>query len=420
MKNIVLLTFDSLRADHCSHHGYDRDTTPNLADIAQNGISFSNAVSPASRTNPSMSGIFTGEHIINRDKISNPEHSKYHLNRHGTFVEELSEKGYSTAAFCPNAYSSRYYGFDNGFDKFEDFMFSSEKYKKLFDRHITESSVYTAVRNLRNLIRKEEAFRLWETYIDNIEQWAEKSNKPFFLWAFALDTHFPYIVPRNQQKWSNLLEMYYYNWRCNQLLDKFDIQISEREKQGIMNIYDDSIRYADLMIKEVKKRLDKYDPVYIITSDHGEAIGERGIYGHFYPSLYEENIHVPLVIGGNIEQTKTIDNPTSLTELYDMVISISETGSISYNPKDIVFATTYDGRRERNLFTYKTKSWKYHYILEDGTEQKKLFNMDGNLVEPENEVENEPVSSALGALADRRKSHEEEIIQIRESVKTID
>lgn len=55
-QNIVLITYDSLRADHCGYMGYKRDTTPNLDAMAEEGISFTNAIAPASRTNPSMAG----------------------------------------------------------------------------------------------------------------------------------------------------------------------------------------------------------------------------------------------------------------------------------------------------------------------------------------------------------------------------
>lgn len=416
MKNIILITFDSLRADHCGYCGYERETTPNVDSLAQEGIGFTNAVSPASRTNPSMAGIFTGTPLVTRDQVSNPENSKYHLRRHGTIAESLSEKGYATAAFCPNAYSSRYYGFDQGFDVFEDFLFTSERYQQVFDKHISSSSIYTLLRNMRNLIRKEEAFKSWDTYVDDVVEWANTQNDPFFLWTFSLDTHFPYITPRNHRRWSNAFGTYYYNWKCNQLLDEFDIEISERDAQGITNIYDDSIQFADKLIEELQNRITAENTVFIVCADHGEAIDERGMYGHFYPSLYEENIHVPLVIGGDIERSETIHRPVPLTDLPLICNQIASEGDIDYSGRDIAMLSTYDGRKDRNLISARTKNWKYHLEDTPNAVTRKLYSLEANSIEPDTETTNKPeLKKLLGSLVNLRNQHESEIEGIRKN-----
>lgn len=409
MKNIVLLTFDSLRADHCGYCGYDRDTTPNMDELAMEGIAFTNAVSPASRTNPSMAGIFTGEHLVTRGKVSNPKHSKYHLERHGTLAEELSNRGYTTGAFCPNAYSSRYYGFDRGFDTFEDFLFSEDQYQKLFDKHITNSSIYTTLRNIRNLIRKEEAFRTWETYIDDMVDWANNQDDPYFLWGFSLDTHFPYITPRKHRKWSNTWGNYYYNWRCNQLLDEYDVDMSDRDIDGITDIYDDSIRYADKLLGELRDRLNE-DTVFIVCADHGEALGERGLYGHFYPSLYEENIHVPLVIGGDIDQSDLVTSPISLVQLPDIISELTDEWTGSSIENNWALSSTYDGYRQRNLISIRLENWKFHN--NDG-----LYSLESG-IEDEKPIKNEELSKQLKNLSGRRDLHEKEMLEVRNVIKS--
>jgi len=419
MKNIVLITFDSLRADHCGYCGYNRNTTPNMDELAKQGVAFTNAVSPASRTNPSMAGIFTGEPLLTRGKVSNSQHSKYHLRRYGTIAENLHEDGYTTAAFCPNAYSSRYYGFDRGFDKFEDFLFNTKEYQKLFDKHITDSNIYTLFRNLRNLIRKEEAFRSWDTYIDDMVEWANKQEKPYFMWGFSLDTHFPYIIPSENRIWSNAWKTYYYNWKCNNLLDEYDIDISESVIQGITDIYDDSIHYGDQLIGELRKRLGD-DTVFIMCADHGEALGERGLYGHFYPSLYEENIHVPLVIGG-IDSSKQIDQPTSLTMLPEIIEKIADGEELNASGSDYALSTTYDGRRNRNLISIKTRDYKYHLSNEsEGDTFEKGYQMRNVDVETEDHtIENNHMNSLLGDLAHQRSNTESEQLEIRRTTKKL-
>ena len=75
-RNVVLITYDSLRADHCGHWGYERDTTPSIDALADEGVVYENAVAPASRTNPSMAGTLTGEPMVVRDRVANPDHAR--------------------------------------------------------------------------------------------------------------------------------------------------------------------------------------------------------------------------------------------------------------------------------------------------------------------------------------------------------
>ncbi|MFC7135269.1 MULTISPECIES: sulfatase-like hydrolase/transferase [Salinibaculum] len=415
-RNIVAVTYDSLRADHCSYMGYDRETTPHLDQLAEDGVGFRNAISPASRTNPSMAGIFTGEPMVARDQVANPEHARRHLARYGTLAEDLSGRGYTTGAFNPNAYASRHYGFDRGFDHFEDFLFSSDQYQQLFQKHLSDSTLYTLVRNFRNYLRREEAFKTWDRYIDEIEAWVYDQSEPFFLWVFALDTHFPHLTPRKYRTWSTLFEQYYYNYRCNQLIDDLDPDLSEREIQKIIDIYDDSIRFGDVLLYELQERLADFDPVYVVFGDHGEAFAERDIYGHFYPALYEENIHVPLVVS---EAVDGIDDPTralSLTQVPAIVDQFAGgDGSLDLDPWAI--ASDYDGRNDRNLIAVRTQRAKQIAAWEAGEcTQEETYDLR------ERQTEGEPLSAdsdlheTLRPLTERRYTHEEELQSIQSGV----
>lgn len=413
MRNVILITYDSLRADHCGPWGYGRETTPTLDGMADDGVVYETAIAPASRTNPSMAGAFTGEPLVVRDQVSNPVHARHHLTRHGTLAEALSEAGYATGAFCPNAYASRYYGFDQGFDTFEDFLFDKGLYQRLFDEHIGGSGLVTAARNIRNFVRRQEAFKTWDTYVDQMAAWARDQREPFFLWVFSLDTHFPYLTPRRYRTWSTVVDQYYYNWRANQLIDQFEIDLSETERQKLVDIYDDSIRFGDALIAALRERLSEFDPVVVVHGDHGEAFDERGVYGHFYPSLYEENIHVPLVVAGVDERT-AVRQPVSLLDLPEIVrrasgLADGDLGTVSH---DWVVATDYDGRNERNLTAIRTRQLKY-IVTENGTQDRELYHLDDDSGETRNVREESPAAEPLGALADRRRSHERELLAIR-------
>lgn len=360
MRNIVLLTFDSLRADHCGFMGYDRDTTPTIDALAEDGVYYENAVSPASRTPYAVSGMFSGEPLTIRDEVSNPEHTNRHLDRHGSVVEDLSSQGYATGAFCPNAYASRTYGFNRGFDLFEDFLFESSFYQTVFNKHIKDTSasgLVTNIRNIRNFIRREEVFRTWDRYVDDIIDWVHDQESPFFLWTFGLETHFPYIVPRAYRQWGGFFKMYYYNFKGNQLIDELDVDISEEAVQALIDIYDDTIYFADALVDRLRTELRDFDPVFIVTGDHGEAFFEHGPYGHFYPSMYEENIHVPLVVWNTNDDPDAVSTPVSLTDMPEFLTGADD-GAYVPSERDAIVSTEYDGRWNRNIFMTRSEDAK--------------------------------------------------------------
>jgi arylsulfatase len=248
-----------------------------------------------------------------------------------------------------------------------------------------------------------------------MEDWVEKQQEPFFLWAFSLDTHFPYITPRKHRKWGSSIDMYYYNWRCNQLIDKMDIDLTEKERKKMLNIYDDSIRFGDILIRELKERLSEYDPIFVIFGDHGEAFNEHGLYGHFYPTLYEENIHVPLVIWDNNGNQQTVKKPTSLLDLPDMIINGLE-GDIKSITRESVTAIDFDGRHDRHVLTTRGSEWKYILEVDGSRRSEEYYHLATDPQESENLLGEEEVPSELEYRTLRQFNTESEILKIRKGV----
>jgi arylsulfatase len=379
--------------------GYKRETTPNLDRLAEEGIVFKNAVSPAPRTIPSMPAIFTGKllHFFNIDTFyGEVQNTRWHLKQNKTIAQKLSEKGYTTGAFCTNAYTSSYFGFNKGFDYFQDFLWSSSaSHRKIFERMIGGSKLFRYIRNIRNAILKQEAFKSWESYYEDIIKWVKEAKEPFFLWIFSLDTHFPWIIARKYRKWGNFFNMYYSSWKIFSLLNKQGIHTSDKLRNRLINTYDDSIYYADHFIGKMAEDLNGYNPIFIIHSDHGEEFGERGFYGHSFPHLYEENIHVPLVIG-NLGEKEEIEEPFSLTNLPKIILNLGTDDSFSIDNflsggNDWVISKDFDYENKKDVIAIRMNDWKFirgqkdidelYNLKQDPSEQENLIGEHPKLVE---------------------------------------
>jgi len=119
MKNIILITVDCLRADHMSCHGYHRNTTPFIDGLARKSMFCKNAFSNGPNTRHSVPSFLTSTYPLLF--LSEVESGKFHRGRKSV-AELLKERGYTTAAIHSNPYVSKFYGYDRGFDYFNDFL----------------------------------------------------------------------------------------------------------------------------------------------------------------------------------------------------------------------------------------------------------------------------------------------------------
>ena len=315
-QNFVFITVDSLRADYCGVYGHDEELTPTLDDMAERGILFEQAIAPGPRTPDSVPSFFTGiDPPRSGDRIGDERDLiRNHVRAHETIPELFSQRGYTTAGFTPNPYTSRYFGYDSLFDHFEDFM-SEDRSRRLFE-HLLEggSTPAVALRLLLSSVQRENVFKPWEAYYEDILRWIGSAEDPYFLWIFLMDCHIPYLSrgPRTQ----NRLKTYYANlrWYWNDKSTHFGTPTH----QQLVTAYADSIRYVDAFLDRIRR--DVTDATFVITADHGEAFFDHGAYGHQPDHFYEENLHVPLVIE-NGKTTDTISAPVSLRQLPTILLN---------------------------------------------------------------------------------------------------
>ncbi|TQQ83367.1 arylsulfatase [Halonotius terrestris] len=307
--NIILLTLDALRADHLSAYSYHRETSPVLSEFADKGISFTSAYSASSHTREAVPSLLTG------CPPANAVDSNYCLAPNtDTLATRLSDKGFTTAAFHSNPFLSRAYGFDRGFDTFDDDFY--------LGRHRIIALLQRAMDKLRNrhYARAEEINNRALAWIDSLE-----AKTPFFLWNHYMDTHGPYEPPAEYRS------LYRDNVPSNRnaqrlyqrAIDDPD-SITSDDRQQLIDLYDSEIQYTDAQIgaflDALRERNLLDDSLIILTADHGDAFGEHGYYEH--PRyLHTELIHVPLFVYHSGVSSSTIQVPVSTVDIAATVMS---------------------------------------------------------------------------------------------------
>jgi arylsulfatase A-like enzyme len=293
LPNVLVIVVDTLRADHLSSYGYKRLTSPNIDRLAREGILFETALATSSFTLPSHASLLTGLYTY--------EHEAEWMNPKALFscqcptlAEALRSLGYRTGAFSANLFwFTHEYGFGRGFIRFDDFFHSiNDMMLRTFYGRVIEQFV------LRRLGFEDIPARKRASDINRAAlSWIESDQtRPFFVLLNYMDTHDPYLPPQPYRNTFSSLKNPggVLNWR----LGRNDPQMTPEELQGEVDAYDGGIVYVDHHIGQFLAELQKSGPagntLVVLTSDHGEALGEHGLYLHGN-SLFREAIHVPLI-----------------------------------------------------------------------------------------------------------------------------
>jgi arylsulfatase A-like enzyme/lipopolysaccharide biosynthesis regulator YciM len=245
--NVILITLDTLRSDRLSCYGSERVETPNIDGFANEGVRFTNAASTVPFTLPAHASILTGTY------------PPYHGVRENvgavldqqvpTLAEMLGEAGWSTAGFVSAFVLDGRWGIDRGFDHyFDDFDLSSMDTPNMSSVQRSGDETITAA-------------------VDWLDQ--RPPEQPFFLWLHLYDPHEPYTPP-----------------------EPYASQHPNRP-------YDGEVAYTDALIGDFRKALDERNLIeqslVLLTSDHGEGLGDHGEMFHGY-YIYESTIHVALIV----------------------------------------------------------------------------------------------------------------------------
>jgi arylsulfatase A-like enzyme len=318
--NVLMIVVDTLRADHMSLQGYERNTDPNLTRIAGEGIMFENAYSTSSWTLTSHASLFTGrwpyEHKADGGRSLDDTYP--------TIAEALSARGYRTGAFNGNFETvTKHWGFARGFTHFEDYyrtvpqLLVSSVYGRFMEYYVMHK-----VFGMDYKIDRRWAPEINQSALDWIDQ---DSRHPFYVFVNYFDVHAPYISP-DRGMFSNIPNpggLVNTDWTT---ADIYNPKTPE-QVQGEIDAYDGGIYYTDQQIQNLLDELDQRgvldNTIVIITSDHGEMFGEHGLWEH-HNSLYKPVIHVPLIIWdpGTVPQGIRIPTAVSNVSLPVTVLDI--------------------------------------------------------------------------------------------------
>ena len=290
--NVLVIVVDTLRSDHLSSHGYGRLTTPNLDRLAEQGVLFENAFATSSWSPPSHASLLTGRYLYEHDVDTEPFDGRY-----PTLADALRARGYRTGAFSANTgYFSRRMGFGQGFTHFEDYFHSPVDmarrtlYGREFEKFVLQRMGSEATLGRRRTSSVNRSFLRW---VDRARE------KPFFAFLNYFDAHWPYLPPepyRNRFTHNNNP-----GGAAKEFIGHKDLRMTPGELQSEIDAYDGAIAYVDHHIGQLLAGLRGRglgrNTLVVITSDHGEALGEHGFLYH-RNSVYLGEIRVPLIFWG--------------------------------------------------------------------------------------------------------------------------
>ena len=304
--NILLLTIDTLRADHLSSYGYPRPTSPAIDGLAARGVLFDNAFTYWPKTRASFAAMFTSLYAAkNGLTVRDRDLPDYNL----TLAEVLRDAGYSTAAAVDNGNLDRALGFAQGFDRYQQVWLTGETEEERTEQLTTFAGDFLA---------------------------SYEETKPFFLWIHYVNPHTPYeppadvlsqfrgddLVPRGPK----LETVVGYHGGVNRHL----FVPGETHWGDYVDRYDAEVAFADRHIGRVLDALEesthRNSTLVVLTSDHGESLGEHDYFFDHGYDLFDPSLRVPLILSfpGILPQGEIVQAAVSTLDIYPSVLDLAQ------------------------------------------------------------------------------------------------
>lgn len=282
--NVVMISIDTLRADRVGAYGYERPTSPNLDALAGRSVVFRDVLAQASTTAPSHMTMFSGRYVF--------EHRNDSENL-PLLAELLAERGYRTAAFVDGAQMRPKFGMTKGFETY----------------FVTPTRGGLAEIN------------------DGLIQWLRSHRREkFFAFVHTYDVHCPYNPP--EPYFSMFTDPAYtpdfeVRGRCGKAYFN-QLGLGAEGYRHISDVYDGGVRHADALLQEIFSAVADLDladeTVLLVTSDHGEALGERRHVGH--NQMYDVQLKVPWILHLPGQAHVSVAGPVQLVDLLPTLLGV--------------------------------------------------------------------------------------------------
>ena len=389
--NVLLISLDACRADHLSMYGYHRKTSPFLDELASKGIRFENAFVNTHSTPPShttmLSSLYQETHRVG-----------YFPKEEGTFrvpdgvmmlQENLRKHDYVTLAVTDGGLMGRKYGFDKGFDYYDD----------------GGGGVLSGTHKIIDLIK--------------LVGLRHSKRVPIFAFYHTYEIHSPYAPP---EKYTDIFGHFKSSFSpsSENLLEYWNRaqDVKEPDIEFLVAMYDAEIRYTDDTLKSTFAELERLgffeNCLVIVTSDHGELLGDRGYFLH--PGfLYEELLHIPLIITGtNVPSGKVEERLASSVDIAPTILAyLGLPVSERMEGKNLLGSTT--GESEAAVFSqygkerYSIRTTHWKLIETTNPFRLELYDVQNDSHEKKDVADREPevltrLHKELGVWRDNRRN----------------
>ena len=385
--DVILISIDTLRADHVGLYGYARQTTPNIDRFFQTGTVFENAMSSAPCTIPSVRQFLSGAFDLRPDRKTLPE--------------LLHDHGYTTAAIVSQHqfYRQPVDAYRRGFEHFD-----------IQARDDVDHLGWTARR------AKEVSDRAIEWLKENGQR------KRFFLWLHYFDPHDPYEPPPDFRAFDRGNRSRRSGDRRSYLREAHRKQPSRAAKEQwagyifddedvahFINLYDGEVAYTDFQVGRVLALLAEKNlverSIVILISDHGEWLGELDRWDHCY-TLRDIEVRVPLMISVNGKPLEGIPVQGTPASTLDVLPTLLGLLNIDYPRSDYHGEDLRQARSDRTVVAMwsgsrviRNANWKLYY---DGMSPTFLYQVGRDADERWNRIQDKP--EIVGLLDARMES----------------
>ena len=299
--DVLVVTLDTTRADHLGAYGYERPTSPNLDALAAESIVYDNAYSTSSWTLPAHASLFTGKYPTSHGVRHDPEgalvlasairvpegiRARGLAAEEVTLAEALSRAGYATGAVVAGPWLLRVFGFDAGFDHYDD-----------------SGIVNNAGRTAESVT---------DAALDWLASHEGEERPPFFLFLNYFDPHAPYWPPPVYRR--TFLPP--------------GVEPNVHGQRQAIDLYDAEILYMDRQLGRLLDGLRESgayrDTLIVVTADHGELFGDHGDWGH-ERYLWQELVRIPLIVKlpGGARPAQRISVPAQLVDVFPLVLDLA-------------------------------------------------------------------------------------------------